>query len=563
MKRFANLRIATKLTLGFTLIAALATIIGVFGIINIRVLSARSEQMYTQNTQPVVSLEKVAVYFQRTRVNMLRIILNQNADEQQKYLDRLNSFEVFVDEGLSEYGISHPDSAQYKSLNDEITKYRAVRLKVIEIAMSGKQAESYQYSIDFELDAATAVNNILDTMFAENVTQAATLQDSSTKSAELVFVISLVLVGFGIIAAIFIGILITSSIVRPTKKLISAAERLTIGDIDITIKAESTDELGILMTAFEHLIENIRAQTHVVEKIADGDMTVKVTVRSDKDVLGLKLQEMVLHNNELLLNINGSSQQVTMGAENVASSSMSLAQGATEQASAVEELSATIETIAGKTKENADKAGQAKSLSEKVKSGADDGTGHVTNMLKSMEDIRASSESIRKIINVIENIAFQTNILALNAAVEAARAGEHGKGFAVVASEVRSLADKSSKAAKEVTNIILTSTQNVQHGLLIAQTTSDSLSSITTEVGRVSGLVSEISDASHEQAEGLAQIKLAIQQVAQVITNNSSLTESTAAASEELSGQAYMLLEMVEKYKLDGDNNSNNRYLTA
>lgn len=549
--RFSNLKIGTKLTLSFTLIALVAAIIGVFGIISIRLLSERSEQMYTQNTQPVASLEKMAVYFQRTRVNMLRIILNKNAEEQTKYLDRLNSFEVFVNEGMSEYGAAHPDDAQYTSLINELGTYRTVRQQVIDLAMAGKQAESYQYSIDHELDAATAVNNILDKMFEANVTQAAALQVTSTKSAELVFIISLVLVGVGIASAIIIGILITRSIVWPTRKLITAAESLIIGDVEIAIHAESLDELGTLMGAFDRLIENIRSQAHVAEKIADGDLTIKVPVRSDKDLLGKKLQEMVMHNNDLLININSSSQQVTMGAENVANSSMSLAQGATEQASAIEQLSATVEAIAGQTRNNANRAGEAKSLSEKVKSGADGGTNHVEDLLISMEDIRSSSQSISKIISVIENIAFQTNILALNAAVEAARAGEHGKGFAVVASEVKTLADKSAKAAKEVTDIIQMSTKNVQRGLSIAMTTSESLNAIASEVGQVSGLISEISEASHDQADSLAQVKLAIHQVAEVITNNSSLTESTAAASEELSGQAYMLLEMVGQYKLN------------
>lgn len=554
MKRFSNLKIGSKLTLGFLIIAVIAAAIGIFGIINIRLMSARAEQMYSENTKPVISLEKMAIYFQRTRVNMLRIILNTNLEEQQKYLDRLNSFEVLVDEGIKEYGSGHEDAkGNYDKLQTELSAYRDVRQQVIDLAMAGKQAEAYQYSIDYELDAATAVNTILDEMFADNVSSASALNDENLKTADVVLIISIILVAVGVFLSTVIAILTTRSIVRPVKKLITAAESLSIGDIEISIKAESEDELGILMTAFSRMIENVRSQAYVAEKIADGDLTVKVPVRSDKDLLGSKLREMVLHNNELLKGITSSSMQVTAGAENVASSSMALAQGASEQASAAQELSATIVEITEKTKTNAAKANEAKVLSEKVKKSADGGTANVQDMLKSMDDIKTSSESISKIISVIDNIAFQTNILALNAAVEAARAGEHGKGFAVVASEVKNLADKSAKAAKEVADIILGSTEKVSYGQNTAQITASSLNAIADEIKRVTRLVSEISEASDIQAEGLSQVEAAIQQVVTVISNNTSLTESSAAASQELSGQAYMLLQMVEAYKLNED----------
>jgi methyl-accepting chemotaxis protein len=561
MKRFANLKIGSKLTLGFTVVAVIAAVIGLFGIINIRLSTARGAQMYSGNTKPVAALEQVAVYFQRTRVNMLRIIMSNNADDQKKYLDRLNSFQTTIDSGMKDYASAHTGDKQYADLENQLSSYIKVRQQVLDLATAGKQDEAYQYSIDHELDAATAVNNILDQMFSDNVTQAAALNDSNTKSADTVLIISFILVGAGIVFSVIIGVLTTRSIVRPVMKLMAAAESLAVGDVQITIKSETTCELGLLMDAFERMIDNIRSQARVAEQIADGDLTVNVPVRSDKDLLGLKLREMVANNNELLVNISSASQQVTMGAENIASSSSSLAQGATEQASAIEQLTSSVEEISDKTALNARKAVEAKQLADKVKSGADGGTGHVREMLDSMADIRASSESISKIISVIDNIAFQTNILALNAAVEAARAGEHGKGFAVVASEVKNLADKSAKAAKEVTDIILGSTDKVKHGQGVAQVTADSLMGIADDVTRVSALVSDIAEASESQATGLSQIKTAIQQVSIVISNNTAMTESNAAASQELSGQACLLLEMVEKYKLD--ETGGQRYLTA
>jgi methyl-accepting chemotaxis protein len=551
MKRFSDLKIGTRLMFGFIVVALFAAAIGIFGSVNIQRSNARNEKMYTENTMPIASLEKVGVYFQRTRVNMLRIILNDNKEEQQKYLDRLNSFETFIVEGMQEYGAVHSSDENFKNLQTELSAYRETRQEVIDLAMGGDNDDAYDYSIEYELDAATRVNDILDAMFTENVNNAAALRVSNQKTAAQVLIISVVLMAAGISVAVVIGMITTKSIVRPTRKLMDAAEAIAIGDVNITIKSDSADELGQLMAAFERMAENIRAQALVVEKIADGDLTVKVTVRSDRDLLGLKLSEMVKNNNTLLLGIDSSSRQVSMGAENVSSTSQSLAQGSTEQASAIEEISVTVEEITEKTKYNASKAKEAKELADTVKRGADRGNEQVQEMLRSMEDIQQSSESISKIISVIENIAFQTNILALNAAVEAARAGAHGKGFAVVAGEVKNLADKSAKAAKEVTDIIVGSGNKVDQGMKTAQSAADALDVINAEIGHVSSLVSEITSASDEQADGLMQVKAAIQQVASVIQTNTASSEEAAAASEELSGQACLLLEMVEKYTLD------------
>ena len=288
--------------------------------------------------------------------------------------------------------------------------------------------------------------------------------------------------------------------------------------------------------------------------IAGGDLTTDVTVRSEFDVLGIALSDLVEKFHNLAASIVTSAEQVDSGAKLVADSSTLLSQGSTEQAGSVEELSASMEEITSQTTQNAQNAQKTNELAGNIQKDADAGNAQMAEMLRAMDEINASSESIGKIIKVIEDIAFQTNILALNAAVEAARAGQYGKGFAVVAEEVRNLAGQSSKAAKETTDLIENSIKKVTAGTKIANETAGALGKIMAEISQAGELVGTIATASHEQAAALEQINQGIMEISQVVQNNAASAEESAAASEELSAQADSLKEHVGVFKLNSRN---------
>ncbi|MNJ49161.1 Methyl-accepting chemotaxis protein IV [compost metagenome] len=257
------------------------------------------------------------------------------------------------------------------------------------------------------------------------------------------------------------------------------------------------------------------------------------------------------HNiNEVMLNISASADQVASGSTQVSETGMVLSQGATEQASTIEELTASLEEISSQTTLNAENAETANKLATDARKDAVIGNDQMKEMLNAMHEINDSSNNISKIIKVIDEIAFQTNILALNAAVEAARAGQHGKGFAVVAEEVRNLAARSANAAKETTDMIEGSMRKVEDGTKIANETANALNQIVEVVTEVTDLVSQIARASHEQAIGISQITEGVTQVSQVTQTNSATSEESAAASEELSSQAEMLKEQVQRFNL-------------
>ncbi|RKL62407.1 HAMP domain-containing protein [Thermoanaerobacteraceae bacterium SP2] len=300
------------------------------------------------------------------------------------------------------------------------------------------------------------------------------------------------------------------------------------------------------------IIEPIQEAAAVLDEIAKGNLQVSVKGNYKGDHAKIKnaLNDTIKSFNDVLNDINSAAQQVAAGAKQVSDAAQALSQGATEQASSIEELTASIEEISTQTKQNATNANQANELALAAKDAAAKGNEQMKEMLTAMNDINEASSNISKIIKVIDEIAFQTNILALNAAVEAARAGQHGKGFAVVAEEVRNLAARSANAAKETTTLIESSIKKAEDGTKIANNTAIALNKIVDGVTKAATLVGEIASASNDQAAAIAQINQGIAQVSQVVQTNSATSEESAAASEELSSQAEVLKDMISRFKL-------------
>lgn len=336
----------------------------------------------------------------------------------------------------------------------------------------------------------------------------------------------------------------------PLAALNAAAKKIALGDVEVSLNKVADNEIGDLFDSFQIMISNIRNNATIACEIAKGDLSIEINEKSDEDILGLALKKLVEDNNMVLSNIKESSIQLTAGASQVASASQALAQGSTEQASAIEQITASMEDIAKKTNDNASQATMADKLICDVKVGAESGNKQMNQMIDAMEDINKSSHSISKVIKVIDDIAFQTNILALNATVEAARAGVHGKGFAVVAEEVKNLAEKSATAANETAELIQTSIEKVESGAKLAEKTAEALTLIVEAVEKAVALIDDIAMSSNEQAIGISQIKQAIMQVSEVVQNNSATSEECASASEELSNQSQSLRDLIANFKL-------------
>lgn len=554
MKWFYNLKISAKLLTGFILVAVLAGVVGIVGYVNIQSMKNSDLSLYNDNTVPISELSTVIQQYQRIRIYALCTILNTDKSANDDYakkietckkdmLDNLETFNKTIDDDnvRKEYATSS------SLINDKFLPYID---DVMSLALENKDDQAFQLVNTTGNDINQLLQNSIDNLFKYEVELAGKTSQQNVETAEFSTIMMLGFAIAAILLAVALGIFISRLISKPVKELVTVADKLSLGDIKVSVEATTKDELGSLMNSFSKMIDNIRSQALTVEKIASGDMTIAVTARSEHDVLGIKLSEMVKTNNEVLGNINSAAEQVASGARQVSQSSMMLSQGSTEQASSVEEITSSMTQVAAQTKQNAINANQANELAETAKGNAISGNRQMQDMVKAMAEINDSSANISKIIKVIDEIAFQTNILALNAAVEAARAGQHGKGFAVVAEEVRNLAARSANAAKETTEMIEGSIKKVEIGTKLVDETAAALNKIVENVTKAANLVSDIAQASDEQAAGISQVNTAIEQVAQVVQANSATSEECAAASEELSGQAQLLRESVSRFRL-------------
>ena len=289
----------------------------------------------------------------------------------------------------------------------------------------------------------------------------------------------------------------------------------------------------------------------LAQRVAAGDLSTPIELKSgDISSLMAQLKAMQESLAKMVAEVRGNAESVATASAQIAQGNLDLSQRTEQQASALQQTAATMEELGTTVRQNADNAQQANQLAQGASSVAIKGGEVVGQVVETMKGISESSRRIADIIGTIDGIAFQTNILALNAAVEAARAGEQGRGFAVVASEVRSLAQRSAEAAKEIKSLISASTERVDHGTALVDQAGQTMNEVVASIRRVTDIVGEISSASSEQSNGIAQVGQAVSQMDQATQQNAALVEESAAAAESLKGQAGTLVQVVSGFKL-------------
>jgi methyl-accepting chemotaxis protein len=452
----------------------------------------------------------------RVSLQLRHAILSRTPEEMSATLDDVGEKKRLLDTKLDEFGKSMTTDAgrqAFAPLPALAQEFWAIGGENIRLIKEGKKAEAFAYLVDKTIPAR---NRLLAPLASEKKRQGEALaKDVGAVSHEADFALAAVLGAVALVACGLLGFAVY--VVRVMRQLGAEPGELK----------------------------------QVAEAVAAGDLTVPIELRAgDTSSVMAALQKMTNNLARTVQSVRSNADSVSTASAQIASGNMDLSNRTEQQASSLEETAASMEELSSTVKQNSDNAKQANQLAMGASTVAIKGGEVVGQVVDTMKGINDSSKKIADIISVIDGIAFQTNILALNAAVEAARAGEQGRGFAVVASEVRSLAQRSAEAAKEIKTLIGASVERVAQGTALVDQAGVTMSEIVTAIKRVTDIMGEISSASVEQSAGVSQIGEAITQMDQATQQNAALVEQSAAAAESLKGQAKQLVQAVAVFKL-------------
>ncbi|MEL7640663.1 MAG: methyl-accepting chemotaxis protein [Solidesulfovibrio sp.] len=583
MQWFHDMKVGTKLVASFIVMAVLTAVVGYFGISKMSVVNEMGDNIYQYELLGVSYIKEANIGLICVDRALKNFLLSSTAEDREKYLANLNTFEKQYRENLEKARpLLHSDKAKqiYDKLTEAWSDYKPVILKIIELGKA-EALQERRDSVELSMKAGRQKSDLVDELLGQLTTvkedNAKQYSAETTKIYEESRSLLLGVAAGSVLLGLALGFGIARSISQPLRASVAFADGLAVGDLGRRLDIARNDEVGMLVAAMRRVAAAEKGVAETVGKLAMGDLDVDVTPRSEADVLlrslGVlvaadrevvalarklsggdldvavearserdqlmqSLGEMLARLTEVVLEVQSGSENVASGSEELSSSAETLSQGASEQASSVEECSSSMEEMASSIQQNADNARQTEALARKAADGAKRSGEAMANTVKAMRDIASK-------IHVIEEIARQTDLLALNAAVEAARAGDHGRGFAVVAAEVRKLAERSQNAAAEINTLSADS-------LSVVEESGELLNRLVPDILKTSDLVQEIAASSQEQNAGASQVNKAIQQLDQVVQQNASASEELASTSEELSSQAEHLQMSIGFFRVGG-----------
>ncbi len=564
-----NMRLKTKLLFSFAIILMGTIILAATAFIGTARLSQEINMLAQKSVPNVKYVQQIQTQIRTIRMSLLEALAENNDAGIRSELEEANTAFAQLDTLISEYKQNATvDASLIASFETNLAQATGARNKImplIEQNMHDTNDEAFDMYKSEYIPVLDKAEEALNTIIAAENSQTQAQVQEAQNVRNIVYIVMFLILFIGILISVWTIIRLCRMILTPVNEIVFAMGEMTKGNVHTTVAYESNDEFGMMAESVRSscntLAHYIDLIDETMQKMAEGDFLIEEPeepFKGDFANMEASITKFIARLNEALSQVSEAAVQVSAGAEQVSSGAQALSQGTTEQASSVQELSATIAEISHQVSENAQNADLAATRANEVGTVAAESSERMQKMLEAMKDISNSSNEIGKIIQTIEDIAFQTNILALNAAVEAARAGAAGKGFAVVADEVRNLASKSAEASSNTATLIEASMRAVKNGEEIAKETAQSLESVLQGTEEMTGSIDKISSASKEQASAISQVTLGMDQISAVIQTNSATAEESAAASEELSSQSEMLKGLMAQFKIKGVDNAEN-----
>jgi methyl-accepting chemotaxis protein len=511
---FTHLRLATKLVASFCAVLALSLLIGGFSMWKMQTIQ-RDLHEVTGNWLPSVQLVKeMDVQIAAFRIAELQHVLSK---DEAGMAQREAEMKLLVDDLAKLEAaflplIAGPEEQQLWNATKQAWQgFMVEHGKLLELSRANRTEEAYAFlngaSQKHYAQAAEALAKLVK-LNEQGAKTSSTTAEATVDSARLTIVAALALT---IVTGLLLAWRISKSLARPIHEAMRFADKVAAGDLTTRVEVRSRDEVGQLLESLQGMNDNLA---------------------------------------RIVTQVRGASDSIATGSSQIASGNADLSQRTEEQAANLEETAASMEQLSATVRNNADTARMAAQLAASAATAATRGGDVVGQVVDTMDAISTSSRRVVDIIGTIDGIAFQTNILALNAAVEAARAGEQGRGFAVVAGEVRTLAQRSADAAKEIKSLISASVEKVEAGAHLVTEAGSAMNDIVAQVKRVNDLIGEISSATQEQTSGIGQVSDAVAQLDQVTQQNAALVEESAAAAASLNHQAQSLVQAVGSFRI-------------
>ena len=510
-----NFKISTRLIILIGILSALLIAIGSIGLFGIHQSNDALKSVYEDRTVPMGQLANIQNDMLENRLAIASALVTPTPEVIKTRTAAIEANSANITKVWAAYmAITHtPEEAKLASkFAEDRAKFVQEGLHPTVVALRANEIEEAKRLVEEKIRPLYApLRSGIEALTKLQLDVAKGEFDAAVARYNTTRIVAISAIVAGVLFAFLFGLALVRGISRSLALAVDASNAVAQGDLAHTIQVDGKDEVAQLLVSLSAMKDSL---ANVVGKVREG------------------------------------SEGVATASAQIAQGNNDLSQRTEEQASALEETAASMEQLGSTVKQNADNARQANQLAKSASTVAIKGGEVVAQVVETMKGINDSSKKIADIISVIDGIAFQTNILALNAAVEAARAGEQGRGFAVVASEVRSLAGRSADAAKEIKSLINASVERVQQGTVLVDQAGVTMTEVVSSIKRVTDLMGEISAASNEQSQGVAQIGEAVQQMDQVTQQNAALVEEMAAAASNLKSQAQDLVGTVAVFKL-------------